>query len=191
MATRSGKRLLTRQDWIDAALRALAGGDVRAVAVDRLATALGTTRGSFYWHFADRDALVTAALEHWEREHTTALIPDLDAIVDPVARLRHLFREVYERPVDAVEIALASAGDQALVEPVFARVTKARLDVLRRIFVDLGLPDADADDRAWLAYALYIGHHQLGRAAEIKALQPARLDRLVELLTSPVGARTS
>jgi AcrR family transcriptional regulator len=185
MATRSGKRLLTRQDWIGAALEALATGDVRAVAVDRLATALGTTRGSFYWHFADRDELITAALEQWEHDNTIALIPDLDAIADPVERLRQLFRAVYEQPVDAVEIALASAGDHPLVEPVFARVTMARLDVLRRIFTDLGLPDADADDRAWVAYALYIGHHQLGRAADVKAVQPARLDRVVDMLTAP------
>lgn len=192
MASRAGKRLLTRRDWIDAALDALAEGDVRAVAVDRLAKKLGATRGSFYWHFTDRDALVTAALEHWERANTTALIPPLDAIEDPVERLRVLFREVYEKPVDAVEMALASAGDQPLVEPVFARVTKVRIDVLRRIFLDLGLPEADADDRAWLGYALYIGHHQLARAAEIKALQPAQLDRLVELLTrgAPPAARS-
>jgi AcrR family transcriptional regulator len=185
VASRAGKRLLTRQDWIDAALGALADGDVGAVAVDRLAKQLGATRGSFYWHFTDRAALVTAALEHWERENTTALIPALEAIADPVERLRVLFREVYEKPVDAVEIALACAGDQPLVGPVFARVTKARLDVLRRIFLDLGLPDADADDRAWLGYALYIGHHQLVRAEEVKALQPAQFDRLVELLASP------
>jgi hypothetical protein len=68
---------------------------------------------------------------------------------------------------------------------VFVRVTKARLDVLRRIFADAGLPAADVDDRAWLAYAFYVGHHQLGRAAETRALRPARLDRLVELLMSP------
>jgi AcrR family transcriptional regulator len=188
MASRAGKQLLTRQDWIDAALRALAAdGDVRAVAVDRLAKSLGATRGSFYWHFTDRDDLVTAALEQWERENTTALIPPLETIADPVERLRALFREVYEQRVDAIEIALASAGDQPLVEPVFARVTKARLDVLRRIFTDLGLPEADVDDRAWLGYALYIGHHQLTRAKEIRALRPEHLDRLVGLLTSPAG----
>jgi AcrR family transcriptional regulator len=187
MASRAGRQLLTRHDWIAAALDALAEGDVRAVAVDRLARKLGATRGSFYWHFKDRDALVTAALEDWERRNTTALIPGLEAIADPVKRLRVLFREVYEKPVDAVEIALASAAHEPLVEPVFARVTKARIDVLRRIFLDLGLPEADADDRAWLAYALYIGHHQLARAAEVKALQPAQLDRVVDLLASPAG----
>jgi hypothetical protein len=86
--------------------------------------------------------------------------------------------------VDAVELALASAADEPLVEPIFARVTRTRLTLLHRIFADLGLPEHEAHDRAWLAYALYIGHHQLGRSPEIQALQPARLDRLVELLTS-------
>ena len=184
MATSAGRRLLTRQDWVDAALGALAEGGVRAVAVGRLAKTLGATRGSFYWHFSDRDELVVAALEHWERENTTDLIPPLDAVADPVERLRTLFREVYEEPADAIEIALASAPDEPLVEPVFVRVTEARLAVLRRIFSDLGLPEADADDRAWLAYAFYIGHHQLARTAETKARQPAQLERLVQLLVA-------
>ncbi len=184
MATRDGKQLLTREDWIRAALEALAEGGVAAVAVDRLAKTLGVTRGSFYWHFSDRKELIDAALATWERENTTELIPDAEAIGEPVERLRHLFREVYERQVDAVEIALATAADEPLIAAVFARVTRTRLEFLRRIFSELGLTDLEAEDRAWLAYAFYIGHHQLGRNPQTQTLQPARLDRLVELLTS-------
>ncbi len=184
MASRSGKKLLRREDWTGAALEALAGGGVSAVAVDRLAKTLGVTRGSFYWHFTDRGELIDAALEQWERENTTALIPDAETIEDPIERLRFLFREVYEQEVDIVEIALATGADEPLVAPVFARVTEQRLDFLRRIFTDLGLPGDEADDRAWLAYTLYIGHHQLGRNAQTKARQPKRLDRLIDLLTS-------
>ena len=55
---------------------------------------------------------------------------------------------------------------------------------LRRIFTELGLGEAEANDRAWLAYTFYTGHHQLGRAPQTKALQPDHLDRLVELLGS-------
>src|SRR5918999_2845788 len=156
VATRSGKRRLTRQDWIRAALDALSERGVAGVAVDRLAKTLGATRGSFYWHFSDRTELIEAALEQWERENTTALIPAADAIGDPVGQLRFLFQQVYEQPVDAVELALASASDEPLVEPVFVRVTRARLAFLRRIFSDLGLPNDEADDRAWFAYAFYI-----------------------------------
>ncbi len=182
MATRSGKRLLTREIWTRAALDALAAGGVKAVAIDRLAKTLGATRGSFYWHFEDRNELIEAALELWEREETTELIPDAKAIGDPVERLRYVFREVYERPVDAIEVALVSVADDPLVAPAYARVTRARLDFLREIFTKLGLGDDEADARAWLAYAFYIGHHELGRNAETG--QPAQLDRIVELLTS-------
>ncbi|MFD0204826.1 MULTISPECIES: TetR family transcriptional regulator [Saccharothrix] len=43
---------VTREDWMMAALRALARGGVAAVAVDALAGELDITRGSFYWHSA-------------------------------------------------------------------------------------------------------------------------------------------
>jgi AcrR family transcriptional regulator len=185
MSKRAGKALLTRQDWTRAALDALAEHGVAGVTVDRLARTLGVTRGSFYWHFRDRRELIEAALGEWEREHTTELIPAADAIRDPIERLRYVFREVYETPVERIEMTLASAADHPLVAPAVARVTRTRLDFLRRIFTDLGLADEEASDRAWLAYALYTGHHQLGRNAEIRVDQPPRLDRIVDLLTSP------
>ena len=57
---------LSAQDWVAAALSALTRGGVSAVRIDVLARELEITRGSFYWHFKDRDALLTAVLEEWE-----------------------------------------------------------------------------------------------------------------------------
>ncbi|WP_344044119.1 TetR/AcrR family transcriptional regulator, partial [Saccharothrix xinjiangensis] len=68
------KQRLSKQDWLTAALTALAGGGVGAVAVEPLAQRLGVTRGSFYWHFADRNALLHEALEWWESQGTEAVI---------------------------------------------------------------------------------------------------------------------
>jgi AcrR family transcriptional regulator len=181
--TRAGKPLLSRDDWADAALTAIAEGGLTAVAVDRLAKTLDASRGSFYWHFADREELIHAALERWERQNTTGLIPDLETVTDPARRLATLFREVYEQPVDRVEMVLAAAADEPRVAPVYTRVTHARLEVLRRIFADLGLARHEANARAWLAYAFYIGHHQLDRSPQRPSIRPARLDHIVELLT--------
>jgi AcrR family transcriptional regulator len=181
------KRRLTRQDWTSAALDALASGGVAAVTMERLADTLGATRGSFYWHFEDRNELIEVALEEWEREHTTELIPRAEAISDPAERLSFLFREAYERPADPLETALAWNADEPLVAPAVARVTRIRLAFLYRIFTELGLPDDEATDRAWLAYAFYAGHHQLGRNADLHEDKPTSLDRVVKLLTTPAG----
>ena len=84
------RQRLTREAWAAAGLRALSAGGVAAVAVEPLAAALGTTKGSFYWHFADREELVRAALELWELEQTSAVIDELGTVEDPRERLRVL-----------------------------------------------------------------------------------------------------
>src|SRR5260370_34728051 len=59
-----------RSKWIDEGLRALAAGGPDAVRIEPLAQALGVTRGGFYWHFADRRALLEEMLDRWERATT-------------------------------------------------------------------------------------------------------------------------
>jgi AcrR family transcriptional regulator len=184
MATRKGKLLLSPDDWARAALATITDAGPDAVSVERLAGELGVTRGSFYWHFGGRDDVIVAALELWERESTTAQLPALEAIADPIKRLRALLRAVYEPSVDAAELALAAVSDDPIVAPIFARVTERRMTVLREIFTDLGLSAKEAADRAWLAYAFYLGHHQLRKNAAIASRRPERLERMIDLLTA-------
>jgi AcrR family transcriptional regulator len=186
MATRNGKTLLSRRDWARAALDAIGESGIGGVTVDELAGRLGATRGSFYWHFSDRDELIDEALELWASESTTERLPALEAINDPRKRLRALRRAVYEEPADAAELKLSCSGDDPVAARVFARVTTQRMSVLQRIFTDLGFSESDAANRAWLAYAFYLGHHQLRKNEEISAPGRERLERMLALLT--VGA---
>jgi AcrR family transcriptional regulator len=189
MATRGGKPLLSREDWTRAALQALERGGVAGVAVDRLAKELGATRGSFYWHFEDRDDLVVAALEMWERESTTDLLPAARAVADPLERLRLVVSTVYESPVDRIEISLAAEAHEPPVASVLARVTRTRLDFRRDILVELGLEEDEAERRAWLAYGFYLGHHQLRRSRRLDRRRPKSLQYVVDLLVGqPAGA---
>ncbi|HEY2239319.1 MAG TPA: helix-turn-helix domain-containing protein, partial [Streptosporangiaceae bacterium] len=75
--------------WVEAGLEALGAGGPEAVRVDPLARALGVTRGSFYWHFADRDALLTELLNAWERAATDDVLERVERHGgDARARLR-------------------------------------------------------------------------------------------------------
>ena len=60
------KSRLSAEDWALAALDVIAESGLAAVAVEPLARRLGVTKGSFYWHFPSREALLVAALERWE-----------------------------------------------------------------------------------------------------------------------------
>ena len=91
MVMAMGKReSLTAADWTEAALAALARGGLTAVAVEPLAKELGATKGSFYWHFADRNELLEAALVLWERRDTDRVIGAIGDADDVVTRLRNL-----------------------------------------------------------------------------------------------------
>lgn len=156
---------LGRGDWARAALAALATGGVRAVAVEPLAAELGATKGSFYWHFRDRAALVEAALELWERQHTAAIIALMDAEPDPAARLRALFALIVSAAArDRVELPLLSHAQDPAVRTVLERVTARRISYVAEAFTQLGFPPDRARRRALLSYATYLGHLQLRHA---------------------------
>ena len=170
-----GERL-SAVDWTVAALAALAEGGLAAVAVEPLAARLGATKGSFYWHFAGRDALVAAMLERWERTDTENVITAIEAEPDLVARLRLLLTHALDGGA-RVELALQPAATHPLVAPVLARVTRRRLDYLTDVFTGLGFDPTRARERSVLAYTAYLGHAQL---TAIPDAAPDALPRYVE-----------
>uniref|UniRef100_A0AAU2JTY4 TetR/AcrR family transcriptional regulator n=1 Tax=Streptomyces sp. NBC_00049 TaxID=2903617 RepID=A0AAU2JTY4_9ACTN len=195
------KGRVTSDDWTMAALSALARGGVSAVAVDVLAKELAVTRGSFYWHFKNRDALLVAALEVWERLGTAEVIEALGAEPDPMKRARALFEVALgDEEIAGLEPAIVAQVDHPAVAEVLQRVTRTRIDYLTGIFADLGLPPQDARRRAVAAYAAYLGWIELRRAAPQVAPETVigaegaaqALDHLVALITSGTpGSRRS
>jgi AcrR family transcriptional regulator len=194
-APRSGS--LTAADWVTEACLAIVEGGVGAVAVEPLAQRLGVTKGSFYWHFSNRDALLQAALERWE-EGTEAVIAELGRIADPRLRLEQLIATAFSGyPRDdgvtargigagyafdgaaalgigsshAFQLAISDAADDPIVGPTLRRVSERRVDYLDKCFRALGLTTEEARYRAFLAYAAYVGTLRLAREA------PSRLPR--------------
>lgn len=164
-ATQSSSRL-SATAWEDAALEAIAGLGLAGVAIEPLAKKLGVTKGSFYWHFADREALVHAALKRWERRSTEDVIAWLEAIEDPRDRLRQLFRQASQKgPWTRLSLAISAAADHPAVRPLLQRVSKRRIDFVARCYRELGFSGQRARHRARLAYAAYLGFLHLSREA--------------------------
>lgn len=135
-----------------------------AVAIEPLAKRVGATKGSAYWHFANREALLAATLERWESEYTEAVIRLIEGEDDVEDRLRLLFRTALGRESDVrLELALLAATDQPMVAAAVQRVSERRIDYLAAMFTSLGFAPDQAHRRAVLAYSVYLGQAQLRR----------------------------
>lgn len=160
------KPRLSAQDWADAALTAIGEGGLAAVAVEPLAVRLGTTKGSFYWHFANRDALIEAALERWAEINTEGIISEVEAEPDLRTRVRLLFAEaISSASADPLEVSLLATASHPQVAAALRRVTERRVAYVAGLFAALGFPEGEARRRGLLAYSVYLGHAQLGHAA--------------------------
>lgn len=176
---------LSADDWAQAALDLIAESGVVAVAVEPLARRLGVTKGSFYWHFPSRDALLQAALERWEAFEQETVFGSLEQVPDPRARLRALFQLVaHEVKPHVIYSELLKALDHPAVQPVINRVSQRRLDYLVASFRQAGLGRAEAQHRARLTYAAYVGFLQLSLQLQQPRLAHDEFDAYVEHVTS-------
>jgi AcrR family transcriptional regulator len=144
--------MIGREQWIDAATAALAEGGVDAVRVEAQARTLGVTKGSFYWHFADRAALLDAVLERWEAG-ARALLAAAASLPTPQQRVAALFRGL-PQPVAGLpdaEVQAWARRTRAVAERV-AEVERERVVFLREQLTQLGVVVQDAHRRAEAAY---------------------------------------
>jgi len=153
-----------RGRWVEAGLQALADGGPAAVRVEALAKKLGVTKGGFYGYFADRDALLEAMLDAWERE-------SVDEVIDRVEReggdLRNkiahagvlTFSSDRLLPID-LAIRDWARHDEVVAERL-RRVDNRRMAFLREM-IGTVCPDADeVEARSLLAFCVAIGEHFL------------------------------
>ena len=182
-------RTLRAADWSRAALAVIAVGGVDRITVEGLARQLGVTKGSCYWHFADRAALISGALEMWEREATLDVIEELRRIPDPALRLRTLFETSFgDTEHGPIDVALVTRVDDPIVGPVVSRVTAKRIAFLEEVYRELGLTAGRAAGQARITYCTYVGHFQVRRSLPDDGLlaEPtsAYLRQLLETVTA-------
>lgn len=175
------KLRLSGEDWAIAALDLIAEQGLSAVAIEPLARRLGVTKGSFYWHFPSREALLIAALTRWEKIEQDTVFGQLEAIPDPRARLRALFQWVArELKSHIIYSELLKALDHPVVKPVLSRVSQRRLEYLVASYRQAGLPRREAQNRARLAYAAYVGFLQLSLQLGLPRLDHEAFDAYLE-----------
>lgn len=161
--SRTERGALSPADWINAATELLVDRSIDAVRVDVLAKILLVTRGSFYWHFSDREDLLQQVLSNWREAQTEEIIARYrrraahpETIVQELAELPLHGRSA--RAGSSVELAIrAWARRDEMARLAVEQVDAKRLEYIQGCFTHLGYSEHAAQSRAFMLYAYMLG----------------------------------
>lgn len=177
--------------WLEGAHAQLIEGGVEAVKIGPLAARLGLSRTSFYWHFADREALLSALIDRWRETNSAGLVArigrDYPSITSAILAL-------FDAWVDGA--IFDSAGEFAMrnwaltdseVERALQAEDQARIVALTDLFLRHGFSAAESDTRARTVYLTQIGY------ITIKSVDPweARMARIANYVLVFTGQNPS
>jgi len=186
-ATDAPRTVLTRESWIASATALLVDKGIDSVRVDVLAKILGVTRGSFYWHFKDRDELLKSVLKGWRDAATELLIERFESKnADPRELITELislpFRGRSAQRAARIELAIrAWARRDDMARQAVDEVDARRISFIAQCFSALGFAIPEARARGFALYAYEVAESMLsnqGSAAQ-KAERSALVERLL------------
>ena len=177
---------LSADDWAAAAQEVLVSDGIAAVKVLPLAKRLGVTRGSFYWHFENHEALLNRLLEVWEETNSGSIIRAATlegSIVDRYVALMRCWLGM-ERFDPRLEVAVRNWGRS---NPELWH--KLRATDERRVDACMEMLTAEVSDpvmrlhRARTVYFLQMGWYEL----EVDEPMDARIEALTYYFEIYVG----
>jgi AcrR family transcriptional regulator len=168
---------LSAQDWLHQGLKVLAKSGFTALKAEPLAKAMGVSRGSFYWHFADIGVYHAAILKHWRDVAAEQVIANLEMVSKDRDALALLLRQAFSS-TPALENAVRT---WATVDPAARAAVQAidqrRLGYIETLLRQSGLSADLARARAQILYWTFLGF-----ALSDKPLPPARRAAVLEEL---------
>ena len=162
---------LQRFDWLRTALDIFVAEGIDAVRITRLAADLGVTRGSFYWHFRNREDLINSLVSYWKDKNTAAITASMaqaTSLADGIFRF-------FETCIDAalfdprLDLALREwARRSTSIHALVASEDQARIDALCAFYERFDYPMPQALIRARVLYYSQIGFYALGTSESLK-----------------------
>lgn len=152
----------SREVWLEAAHDVLIQSGVDSLTIQGLSTRLKLARTSFYWHFVDRQSLLTALADRWASRTSDGLIAACKAFAETEseAMLNVISCFLGDKAFDSrLEFAIRSwAQSDPQIMARLHHEDLIRIDALVQMFHRWGHSGVDAETRARTVYLTQIGY---------------------------------
>lgn len=149
---------LSAQDWLDQGLKTLATQGFAALKAEPLAKAMGVSRGSFYWHFADIGAFHAAILKAWREIAAEAIIANVEAASAGADPVTVLLQRVYSEKLALERAVRCWATFDAAAKAAVQAIDRRRLDYVEGLIRAKGVAADLAQTRAQILYWAFLGY---------------------------------
>ena len=174
---------LSAKDWLDQGLKALASRGFTALKAEPLAKAMGVSRGSFYWHFADIGAFHAAILARWHEVAAEQIIANVEAASNDENPLALLLRRVFGERLTLERAVRTWASVDPAARAAVQAIDRRRLSYVEGLLGQSGLSAEIARARAQIFYWAFLGF-ALSDQPLPKTRQQAVIDELVRMSAS-------
>lgn len=159
----SGNTKVTKNDWLEIALKTLISDGIEQVKVLTLADRLQVSRSSFYWYFKDRKDLLDALLQHWLNTNTAAVVTHADM---PANTIHEAVCNIFASFLDPaqfdtkLDFAIRDWGRRsAKVRRILDTSDETRIQAIATMFKRFDYPPRESLARARTAYYMQIGYN--------------------------------
>lgn len=174
---------LSAQDWVSQGLKTLARSGFTALKAEPLAKAMGVSRGSFYWHFADISAYHAAILKQWREIAAEQIIAGVEAASGNKNPLEVLLRRVFGERLTIENAVRTWASVDPAARAAVQAIDRRRLGYVEGLLTQSGLSVEVARARAQILYWAFLGFALSDRPLP-KAQQQAMLDEMLRMAAS-------
>lgn len=148
---------LSAKDWLDQGIRTLAQDGFTALKAEPLAKAMGVSRGSFYWHFADVESFHAEILRYWHEIAAERIIDDIEAAAGKDHALELLLHRVFGERLALENAVRRWAGVDPAARAAVRAIDRRRLAYVERLLLNSGISRNVARARARILYWAYLG----------------------------------
>jgi AcrR family transcriptional regulator len=174
-STPTDRKQLQRYDWLLKALEIFIDEGIEAVRITRLADELNVTRGSFYWHFSNREDLIEALVDYWKNRNTNAIVDSVATVERLCDGVFQFFETCFDNQLFDPRLDLAIrewARRSAEVRQQLDAADEIRVQALTDFYRRFGYQMPEAFIRARVIYFAQIGFYAL----DVHEDMAARLD---------------
>ena len=154
---------LGREDWLVAALDVLSKDGIERVKVEPLAAYLGVTKGSFYWHFKNREALLTQMVDYWEKAQNEIIDRLGKSAIEPKQRLLNVLQFIGRKDSRHDVSIRAWARHNGYADKAISHIDGRRLMFCEKLFAQMGFTGEEIKLRARLVYYYQVGEYTVNK----------------------------